>query len=536
MELNIAYQTFNEPMMHIQSKYLCAVYDGLNWYRGEIIDNTFAKVMVFLLDYGRTITVTKNDICILKCPHGSIQPFVLKCQLTTFNTDTNDLTVNENKHSIKKQFKVIAQNAKNVWLYFNGLVPQKTNTFDVLLLTDFQNNANMINNAYILHEAYGAFNRQKILLDSQLCEEWCDEIPKITNRTHISNKKMRVYLSFIESPTEIYVKHETAVRFMPTIRRKIDAYVKSMKQNAKWSINDSCVKWSIGDRCLVRMQNWNTKCKMLLWYRGQIIKIDANKHKIYTVFLCDHGRRTDAKSIDLMQIPPEMANCDNAIQKTSLCISEQWLNTSTEWLNNLVEQYESFAITCESKNGSTLNIELFATNHTPDIYNADVWTNIGVNIISMSLRKSLEPFIVKTQQRYRNRMRKCINDHHLSSDDPTTHQYTDDFTTNINMLKYNLVPTSSKWLPPLPIEQRTFNGLVTHITKTGVVYIQKESDIDTVIRMCAEISQYINMSNGQPVNSLEWRVGNICYAEFEANIYYRATIKHIYRENGTCLV
>lgn len=537
--LNLTYEAFDEPMHEIKLRHLCAVRDGLNWCRGEIVHIALPQVTVFLLDYGHNVCVQKKDICIFKCPHASIRPFVLKCLISLLNTDDDELT-EKAKRKITKELKRISNETTNVWLYFNGLVPKKSDTFDVLLFTDRQTNTKHINDAFSLHETYGAFDYRKIQFDNDLCKDWCDKISQITKRVETdTTKRVRVFLSHIVSPTEIYVRCDLAERFMPKIRKIIDAFVKS--SNSKKVDKE---KWSVGEDCLVRLQNWMTRSNLKLWYRGQITEIDAEKRK-FTIFLRDYGRQVEVKSVDLLTIPAEMAACGNAVQRCSLCISEKWLDTSTEDLKKMIGQYETFAISCVSKSGSVLNVDLWATNNEPDIHNFEIWNNVGFNIISVSLRESMEPFILKTQHlhkiskygRNRERMSDTTDEHyfkhHLSSEDLSSQD--EHPTSTVYMQQPDLFPLVRKWLPPLRLERNFFTCYVTHITKSGVVYVQEESNILIVNEMCSEISSHITETS-ENCAQLKWHEGDICYAEFEAIRYYRAVIKSICREYGTCMV
>lgn len=547
-QLNETYSTFAEPLHEIKLKYLCAVHDGSKWCRGEIVgiqtnSNTSmvsVSYEVYLLDYGHTVHVEKENICILKCAH-SIKPFVLKCQLSILNKES-ELAPKE-RQTICKVLKRLSKYAKKALIYYNGLIPKKSDTYDVLLLTDFPTNIKTTDGIYSLHENYGAFNRTKIQFDEKLCEEWCDQIHRITNNVHDDTlqKKIRVHISHIVSPTEIYVKSVAAERSMNKIRKVIDAYVRKVGEN------DVNVEWAVGDNCLVRMQNWKTKSYLKLWYRGRIMETDT-LNRTFIIFLRDYGRRTEAKGNDLMAISKELADCNDAVQKSSLVISQSWLHTSPEHLHKMIAQYESFAISCKSKNGTVLNIELWATNNSPlEIDCLESWDNIGFNMISVAIRESMESFIAKTQHRYKLSMyersteydsgtigERYFMDDHLSSEDHDMHS-----SIHLNSISdantYKSKTNTRKWPPPMPVD-KSFVGLVTHITQKGIVYLQEESVISVANDLFVEITNCITRTGARAINKLSWSKGDICFAEFEPDVYHRAVIRRIDREDGTCLV
>lgn len=538
--LTAAYKVFDEPFYEIKAKYLCAVRDGWIFCRGEIIEIVISSVEdrpkynVFLLDYGRTIEVERKDLCILKCPHASIEPYVLKCQLSVLNADENELTMDKTLVNLERI-------SSNALIYFNGFASKKSDTYDIYLLTEEKVDIKSIGKSYSLHESYAAFNRTEIQFDHELCEKWCEKLSKITQTPLDNLRKIQVFLSHVVSPAQIYVQFEAAERLMLKIRHKIDSYVDSNRSNANAMAPAADTKWSIGDKCLVRLQNWYTKCILKMWYRGQIIAVNIEIDD-YTVFLLDYGCQTIVKSTELKTISPCLAACPNTVRSCSLAISSDWLAANTEYLHILIAGYKWFAISPHRKEGDNLIVNLWATNDEPNIDIPEIWINIGVTIVSHSVRESIEHFIKMSQYQYKLSKYHENNEpepiqldksfvHHLSSNE--FDQIHTDPSNEMQIFESQIV---RKWPRPMPIERHTFIGLVTHITKTGIIYLQEESNIEVANDLSVAIGDHLMATERNRSQNCQWKNGDICFAEFESHQYYRAVIKHIYRDQATCLV
>lgn len=530
-ELNSTYESLFEPFNTPKAKDICMVRDGSNWCRGQIVEiDQMEKFTVHLFDYGRTIEVEKCDLSILREPHDMIWPFEMKCQLSILHTDEGELPPKQ-KDKLMKKFGQLSSDGQQFLVYVNGQFPNSIN--DVFLFTDCESVVKTVYGAYALHEVYGAFVRSKVRFDNELCEKWCERMHSMAKHSE-PTKKVRVWLSYIASPTEIYVKCRAADKRMSMIRTNIDKYVASVEIQ-----NTTTANWSIDDDCLVRTQNWNTKTSLKLWYRGRIIGIDA-EIDAFKVFLRDYGRKVDATHPNLMAISAGLAKPCNAVQKCSLSISTQWLESSTERLQCVVDEYKFFAISCMTKADTDMSIVLWATNASPDIDDSLLWDDIGLAVVSVSIRESMESFLKKSQRsyefsKYTQNDNSNSNDASFSSkillEDPSPRLRNNDIQMNV-MIQEEFV---DKWPRRMSIDRREFVGIVTHITENGAVYVQEESNYE----IAAEVTHGITslMKSRQPnAKNHEWKVGEACFVEFEIDSYYRAVVKQISREDATCLV
>lgn len=562
---------FCEPFHEIKVKHLCAVYVDKNWCRAEIVDIAMEmQPMVYLLDYGRTVPVNRKELCILKFAHALIRPFAIKCQLSILNGVALEFCETKSLRTLTK-FKRIAGESNAVCIYLNESISLKNVDCytNVLVFTDFQIKANSKRAAYPVHEAYGVFCWPKVRFDDEICELWMNSIKSMENAV-ISNatKRVPVFLTHIESPIEFYVQCEPVKLFMSKIRRIIDGYAGAQLVN--YDFNG--VNWTIDDNCLVRVQNWNTKASLKLWYRGKIIAINKGTQRTYKVLLVDYGRRTEVSRLDLMTISPELAACSKAVQKCSLAISRRWIASGAQLFNEAIEQYRSFAISCvqkvKGKSTSNMYVDLWATNSsTPDVKELGIWVNIGYSIICTAIRKSLQPFILESQHRYNasklkhmqdegNSSRICLSstDEDVNNNIPinvaagngnednnnNSNKNKDDesdivYVVNSDLLEHE--PIVKKWLKPVMFESDilTFRGMITHITDRGVIYVQEEANHELAQDVSATLSSHM-MEIRNVRNQREWKSGDACFAEYEVNQYHRAVIKRIYREQGTCLV
>lgn len=563
--LNRAYEDDCEPISNVKTKDLCVVLHDFSWCRAEVIEFVAERIgqtrlIVYLLDYGRAILTKKTNLFMLKEPHNLIKPFAMKCQLSIINKDEDELS-GRTKYSLSKAFETICQSTNPVLLYMERLSIQKRDIYNVMLFTDVETNLNTVYDAYLIHEFYGAFIRQNVQFENELCEEWAGKIHQMTN--HSSNdhtKKMQVHLSYVISPAEIYVRCRTAQAFLNKIRKIIDTYV-SMTPN---QADDSDHEWLIGMNCLVRLQNWKTQCNLKQWYRGRIIEANEN---LFTVFLRDYGRTAKVSRVDLMTIPSQLAAPANAVEKCSLNISNTWNESSTRHLHNIIDEYRYFAISSVSKSESSLLVTLWGTSYPSykevrddaikvwsNINTIEMWDNIGLRIVSQSIIESMNPFIKKSQrQYYRIQSQKTYK----SCSDVA--EYSDDHTLEELNIKEILLHDNTKpvelidndenvadkwfepvpeWLPPIPMDIPIFDGLVTHITDKGVIYLQEISFTQAAFDLGQSITEHLkNVKLSNVLNHI-WQVGDTCFAAFDSDFdnYHRAVIKKINRESGTCLV
>lgn len=538
---------------------MCAAYTDGNWCRGEIVNivNIVSEMqlMVYLLDYGRTVQVERKEVCMLKFSHALIRPFAIKCQLSILNGVALNFST-KRRRLLYYEFVKFATEENDVCIYLNEPIPKNSDTYtNVLLLTDYQPNFNTQCEAYSLHEAYGVFYRPKMRCDNEMCTHWLNNINSMEDAI-ISNTKRRVpvFLSHIESPIEFYVQWEPVKLFMSKIRNVIDAYAYAQMVNYDFD----GVNWTIDDNCLVRIQNWNTKANLKQWYRGKIMEIvngpaGANKCTTFKVLLCDYGRRTEVHRLDLMTISPALAACPQAVKKCTLAISRSWIASGKDLFNETNARYRSFAISCVQKIKSNMYVDLWASNSSsPDVKDFDIWENIGYTIICTAIRKSMQPFILESQHMYNTseRIRDEENNSKicLSSDEEVDEKILKEFTANnedddsnnenIYMIKSDLLthePIVIKWLKSMKFERNAFRGMVSHITNRGVIYVQEEANYELAHDISATISSHmLKIRNVRTQH--EWKTGETCFAEYELNQYHRAVIKRIYHEQGTCLV
>lgn len=568
--LNQTYDDDCEPINQLRVKDLCIVYYNLCWCRAKVLDiavkNGKSRITVHLVDYGRTIERKEKYIGMLKRPHDGIIPFVNKCQLSVLN-DEEDVS----SDAVTKQFKKVSKTNSQIAIYFHGMNTEK-DIHDVTLLTECEANPNTVYGAYLLHETYSALIRSVIHFDDELCEKWAQNIFQMCDESMINDtKKFQVHISYIVSPTEIYVKCNAAEAFMGNIRTKINKYVRKHK-------NYAMQEWSAGDDCLVRVQNWLTETTLKLWYRGRIIGEYPDEG--FRVFLRDYGRTVEVTSFDLKPISPQLAAPSNAVQQCRLNVSKIWTELATNILRQIVGEYDNLAISCSSKDGACLSVTLWGTNSLPETEKLEIWDDIGLRVISQSVIESMQTFIKKSQRRFiRNKYRSRHN--RFSDDDASmTHSHeqieelsiwSDDKSESICSDTNDANVKVRKWLPAIPIDRYRIVGIVTHITSKGnsinihfffcaanteryvdnlfvfssqmigIIYVQEESNHEVAFEIEQKITRLVKKMNPEDFKGLAWHKGEPCFAwktsvSYEQGVYCRAIIEKINVENGMCLV
>lgn len=525
-------------------KDLCVVFYEHSFCRAEVVEMTTygmnkTSALIYLLDYGLTITEKLKKLYMLKKPHDSIMPFGIKCGLSVLNPEENELD-NTLKYKLSREFEAISKITSQFNLYLSEPSTGKEDIYDVILFTEIETNPSTLYGAYLLHEVYGAFVRSKIIFDNMVCEEWSKKILKMVNECYSDcSIKMQIYISHIASPTEIYIGKKGA---QSIIRNKIDKYMHSHRRC------EATTEWSVGLDCFVRTQNWKTGCNLKQWYRGLIIQIHPNK-TTFTVFLRDYGRKAEAGKTDLMPIPPYFAKPGNAVGKCRLNISNIWPESSTELLIKLVDEYKYFAISCVSKRKNCITAALWATNSMPNVNDIDLWDHLGLKVVSQSIRISMEPFIMKSQYHFKSHRFHCVGNEPPEYSDEydmlktICDEETDAFADSMPDVaiekseKYADVGILvHEWPSPFPIDRDTFCGFVTHVTETGTIYVQEESNQVAAYELSQSITQHLEETNHIELKCHIWEKGAACYAPFDADNYHRALIKKINREDGTCFV
>lgn len=528
-------------------KDLCIVYYDMNWCRAKVIsivgDNGNTRLFVHLVDYGRNIYTLEKYVGMLKLPHDAIYPFVNKCQLSLLRKDDN-----VSSDAMVEQLERISKGSNQIAIYFNS-VNQVEGIYDVTLISDCQANVNTTYDAYLLHEAYSAFDWSAIKFDDNICKEWSEHILQYcTKSTSNHLKKHQVQIAHIVSPNEIYVKSMTAEAAMPLIRRKIYQFVRKYKSTVD-------KEWSVGEDCLVRVQNWRTEVTLKLWCRGRIVEVPEEGQ--FKVFLRDYGRSVNVTVTDLRPISVQLAAPANAVQKCRLNISDDWTESATSVLEEIVQEYLNFAITCSGKDGTCLLITLWATNSLPDTKRLAMWDDIGLRLVSQSIIKSMRPFIKKSQRRYNLNRRKIFSKSKYDSESDTSSYESlnldDDFTMNfreknLDVSTYSIDTnddvehtTVAKWPPALPISNACITGFVTHVTAEGIFYAQEESNHEFVYELEQRITRRVKRMKKEDFKNGAWKKGDTCFAwrksiSFEEGVYCRAVIEKIDAEYGLCLV
>ncbi|XP_055310963.1 uncharacterized protein LOC129573857 isoform X2 [Sitodiplosis mosellana] len=522
--LNRAYEEDCEPIDNVKVNDLCVVLHDFNWCRAEVIG---------------TVTERIGKIKKIK-PHNLIRPFAIKCQLSMMNNEEEIRS--DNEYSLSKLFENITQQTNQFLLYLNRM---DGNVYtDVMLLTEEVNMTtfNTVYNAYMIHENYGAFVRPNVQFDDEISEGWSKNIVQMIKEcTSDRTKKTQVFICHIVSPVEIYVRCRAAQAFMLKLRRIIDAYANSTSDK----IYHNSDEFSIGMDCLVRLQNWNTECNMKQWYRGRIF--DKNEHG-FRIFLRDYGRRVEAIDVnDLKSIPLPLASPANAVQKCCLSLGTEMLSeSSTSLLDEIVGEYEYFAISAVSKKQSVeeTNLCVMLWGATANYLNnnsaaIDIWDNLGLLVVSRSIRKSMETFIKKSQRRYE----KIRSNGFQFNTDSNVSEFSDEYDSleeydNLDDANNEVMKdffSVSEWLTRPLQNIHIFNGLVTHINDNGIIYLQQESDVDIAYQLEQSIYNHVKMNNFNRQNH-NWQEGVPCFSEFEGTGFHRAVIKTINREEGLCLI
>lgn len=532
--LNRTYDEDAEPIGNLKIKDLCVVFYDFDWRRCEVIrielnNKGKKRYTVQLIDHGRTIVTKGKHLCLLKAPHNAVAPYAIKCQLSELSLV--DFS-HEEKSEFKSKFERFLSGTKEVSIYVNTLIKGSVDVYDVFLFIDIPENVNTMDQAYLLHEAYGAFVQSNIPFDSELCKDWLANIFQMASDScNDFTKKMPIFLSFIKSPLEIYVKSRATKKIMQKLRRIIDAYVAKIHENddidsVENQLQRQSAVWLTGMNCLVRVQSWKTITILKLWFRGRIIGINTETSTV-KVFLRDSGRIVEAQYVDVMPISAELAAPQDAIIKCYLSISNNWLESSTDLLFSIIGEYKYYAISCEAHDKNGLAVTLWATNQKPDPNEIDVWDNVSLRLISQSINTSLENFIENEHIRF-----------NLGENSTPAQSKEDADSAVCNLpLHGRLV---DQWLRPLPIGSTTFVGTVMHITDKGTIYLQEESNVEVVHQMDRSITEHIqNTFHPETFKNKvnwTWKVGDTCFAPYDDDCYHRAVVKKINRERAICLV
>lgn len=557
--LNSTYQDDFEPIENIKVGDLCVTMYHDECCRArvvEILSVTACKrrIFIYLLDNGRTIRTKLEKLGMLSPPHHAISPFAIKCNLTVLNDDEDDLT-DDLKQSITQKFEQFSKKVDQVALYVNRPSNENQKSYDVVLLTQEVSQESNNSSAYLIHETYAAFSSSCIQFNDKICEKWAENIHQIVSDSRHTNdtKNCEVVLSCIVSPSEIYAHCKKTRGILKKIRQKIDAYITSHGYDLIHVYENK--EWSIGENCFVRLQNWNVKSNLKQWFRGKIVKENPN-NGTFTVFLRDYGMSTETTCIDLMPIPLEFSTPANAVQRCNLNISNDWMELNTKTLQKIAKEYRYFSISCSSKVDSCLNVALWGTNYKPNINEHDIWDNIGLMLISQSIKESMQNFIQKTQLHYSKHKYRSDDSYDTDSDIDESFSAECELLKNLSfeqpvakdMKESPKSPSSDtvldiesivyRWQRPIPLDTPAFHGYVTHVNPKGIIYIQEDSFTNTAIDLTQMITSHVESvyKSYKVVKNYTFKENGTCFASWDSETYQRAVIKKIDRENGICTV
>lgn len=262
------------------------------------------------------------------------------------------------------------------------------------------------------------------------------------------------------------------------------------------------------------------------WCRGVIVKVRGNRQ--LNVFLRDIGITVTVQPHEAIPTSEELSSFKDCVTKCHLDLSKEWPISSTDILTDIVSGYKHFSVSYGADNGITL----WAKNA-----NSSDWDNVGMMLISKSISDCLLFLIEKIE--YRKIHPKNLED---TSDSDTSDKVQlkklmgsvmDDISDSI--CEEWLVPDSDQEWPqalPLQLPAQPLRGIVTHVTKTGIIHFLEESDCVVANDMSNQIKAIVKSQPKTRTNWV-WKIDDICFSKYEEDgEFYRAKIVDINFEEG----
>lgn len=524
--MNHSYDQY-EGVKEIKVNDFCGVLNGVDNLRSQILSfSSDGAIYVFLIDYGNTIVASRSEIFVLNFEHAGIEPLSIAMQINVLNDDVKDMSESA-KEKLLEKFKRLAENTDQFLIFVNGLASGDVYKYDVILFADDQTK-----NTYILNEYYAAFNYTQVKFEKDYCKKWFQQVIQGQSDFEIDSRfgrKFLVEIVHIESPVALYVRNQKHHNRLKEIRQKINSFVRSVKPQVT-------PNWSFGKYCLCITQNPLVESKMLLWYRGRILKKNTIAHT-YDVFICDYGYTVQVNESSLMPIPDDLRTFKDSVQFCALDIShilsvEQDIAMSL--LRELIKSYKYLAV---SFSEYTAVVTLWGSSLSYEVGWDHYWDDLNVKLMSQLMRDSMNTFIKKTQYSYNSTKFGGEFPNFEALEDLANYDST---STQQNVAEEIFSSESSlkaidRWKLPEPLAQTDVYGVVTHIHETGIIFAQIGKDHERVKDLEKSISEYVKTVTKRDTSEHVFKKNGTCFAK-HGKYYRRSIITHIYHEEVTCQV
>lgn len=542
--LNHLFESFAEPIIKPEQKFVCAVQDNAVWYRGLItkIEKIKDKEQfhVLLIDFGRIVCKDRKYLAVLPVFCEKIPPLAIKCSLTIMHKDHMRFCDDEKiLFELLTRFQEVISGIDGGLVYWNA--PEHINDikdYAVGLLIDVdQTQQNAFGGAYVLNEAYGVFDRNKIQFSNPIFKNWINRPIKMWDLEMITfGQRTSVKIAYAVSPAEIYVQYSyNWLKDLKTIRYEIDEHV-TRHINQYFDEN----RWTAGDLCLVRAQHPQSTSIMKIWFRGRIIAVNGT----IKVFVRDFGNTVSTTHIDLLPISNQLAKYPDLAIKCYLSGCED-LNcyVSKNALYGVIDLYKFYAIKIVDEKDNAFGVTLCGSEIDPSSKKPIEWQNINTRVMSELTIQFMQEFIRLTQYSYNHRkfghnLFKLFDDW-SPFDDTNENNIASASSSEQNGVRR--VRIVSRWLraEPAPNNEHTFEGKVVWMDHCGVFYIQSLEQMKDCSDLAERITDYLeeNTQNFEDTRRHEWKVGEACLAAYyRDDLFYRATILSIDYDQCICTI
>lgn len=523
---------------------LCAVNNHREWFRGIVrsIDHQRSLIVVFLVDFGRRITVPSQNIRVITTYFASLAPFSFPCRLIALNKDEL-----RNEATLLHKLRRICGRAKAVQLhYLTDRAP-----YVIRMLVNQGGPYNKRHSAYVLSPSYAVLAIEKIQCDGV---EWiASNIGGRGWHNSAANKKVGVNVSAIRSPAEIYVSAD----IVDTVKRKIHATIQRWAADHRMlEKRDENKEWKNGDQCLVYVRRSQD---IEMWYRGRIDEVHGNE---MSIFLRDFGDIVHVKANDVMRTTEKLVRMSDGVIKCHLDGVNSWLPSSIDILRSMVgECGASFA----PKVNDSVPITLWRPTKETTCMVILEWLNLNRWLVTATVIEVTGIYIQKTQAEFRAKAE--WNDTHVKDGTSTFLEHFDldnmsleedsiestdaqceyeeygEGATYFRMTERNFYELNDwaegevvRWLPSVRTEQLIFDGTPVYIDNNCVLHIH-----DAYRKYLAQhLSVFITRAIGNDESDFDpftnnWTVGQTCFAKYDDS-FYRGTVQSVNRAKGICVV
>lgn len=532
---------------------LCAVLYQCEWFRGIVqsIDNQINSVSVFLVDFGRRVTVPSFNIRVITTYFASFGPLSFPCKLMPLNSNDS-----RKVKALVTKFTLIREKSGSIQMqYLTDQMP-----YIVRILVSQYRKIGKEADAYILSPSYAVFAIEKIHSDrvKWIASNIDDQDHSQRCYSSAMNKKVDVIVTAIRSPAEIYLN----TRRSDAEKRKMHAAIQ------RWAIDHQMrnqhlneENWKNGDQCLVHVRRSN---EIEMWYRGLIDAVNGNE---LHVFLRDFGDVVDVKAKKAMRTIDKLVRMCDRVVKCHLDGVNSWLPSSICILQSMIgEGFASFA----SKVNGSVPITLWRPTQEMSCGQIVEWMNLNRWLVAATVIEVTETYIQMTQEEFSANAEwkeLAIESFRDQTDGSSFEEHSDlndilleDVSTESNdaLISHDEYEDGAayfrisepffyelnewvegvveRWLPSVRTERLIFNGTPIYIDHNCVFYIH-----DTYRTYLAQhLSVYITRAIENDENvfdpfTVNWTVGQTCFAKYDEQ-FHRGTIKSVNRAKCMCTV